>query len=594
MPPETLSAANLVVYAAQLNSTVGDLAGNAAQIETHYHKAAAAGAHVALFPELMLTGYSPEDVLLRPQFVADVMVWHNRLATITHAKTALVFGSIYADTAAVTHNVDVPMPSQLKNCAVVAWGGQVHRVVFKTDLPNFGVFDEKRYFQSATSQQTFTFHNTTIGVPVCRDVWLPEVCGALRAQGAQVLLVPNASPYALHKDAQRLAVAAARVAEVQVPLLYLNLVGGQDEVVFDGKSFALNPHSTGSQTVCRFSAWQNDVQLFSFSPQQNVLMPVVPPQSSHSPLTPAAPAAMPAALPPVVTWPVANLDDECADLFAACVLGVRDYVAKNGFHKVCLGLSGGVDSALVAVIATHALGAENVHAFYMPSPYSADASAEDALELAKNLGIVCDVVPVDALMYTFATTLQPVLGTLQGLAAENIQSRIRAVLLMALSNQSGALLLTTGNKSEYATGYATIYGDMCGAFNPIKDLYKTQIYPLCQWINTHFAAPGGQAPTIPHRILTRAPSAELGPNQTDQDTLPDYPTLDAILVRAIEHKEGADAIIARGFAPAVVHHVLRLLKVSEYKRRQAAPGVKVSQQAFGREWRYPMTNAYKF
>lgn len=545
----------LRIHAVQANPIVGDLNNNRNIMQKHYQNASSKNVDIVLFPELMLTGYSPEDLMLRPDFIRKTMHEAEQIAMQTTEGTALIFGCLWQFEGEICSETNIPMPSALKNCAIVAWGGKIQHIIEKTDLPNFGVFDERRYFKPATKRQVFTFKNTCIGVPICRDTWLPDVCNELAELGAELLLSPNASPYELDKEKQRIAFIEERVNKTCCPLVYLNLIGGQDEVVFDGKSFAMSPQNN---KPIQLAAWQEDVAELHFESGEIT--------SNHK-----------------TVWPT----DAEEDLFNACVLGLRDYVFKNGFRKVCLGLSGGVDSALVAVICAEALGSENVQTFYMPSPYSAQASKDDAFKLTDNINIQINEVNISSLMEIYNSTLSPVLGDLKGVTAENIQSRSRGVLMMALSNHTGALLITTGNKSEYATGYATIYGDMCGAFNPIKDLYKTQVYSICKWINR-------KSEIIPERIITRPPSAELRPEQTDQDSLPDYDVLDAILTAAIEDKQSSDDIINKGFDAQTVKQVLHLLKISEYKRRQAAPGVKVSKQAFGREWRYPMTNRHSF
>jgi NAD+ synthase len=541
----------LSIAAVQANPTVGAIDKN---VELGVHllgEAFAKGAELALFPELFLVGYPPEDLAGKPAFIRDSRAAVERLAAATRSGCAAVVGAIW------------PGEARPRNAAVFVADGEIRDVTFKSDLPNYGVFDEKRIFEAGPTS-AFRHRGVTFGAPVCEDIWGPRPCAELRAQGAEILLVPNGSPFRDTSDDERIAVVRERVRETGLPLLYVNQVGGQDELVFDGASFAV--HADGSCAM-RLPFGEETVAVTRWERQ-----------SAGGRLVEA----------PMADWP-----DRLETLYRVMTLGVRDYVDKTGFPGVVLGLSGGVDSALVAAIAVDALGAERVRCVMLPSPYTSAESLEDAQACARALGVGYETVPIGPAMEAYQSMLAPWFeGTAPGTTEENLQSRIRGVTLMALSNKFGPMLLTTGNKSEMAVGYATLYGDMCGGYNPLKDLYKTDVYAVSRWRNAN--DPFGRAKSpIPDRILTKAPSAELKPDQTDQDSLPPYEVLDAVLKALVEEEASLDEIVAAGFDRTVVEQVQRLLYLSEYKRRQAPPGVKLGARAFGRDRRYPIVNGYR-
>jgi NAD+ synthase len=443
----------------------------------------------------------------------------------------------------------------------------VRDVRHKVELPNYGVFDEKRIFAPGEMPGPMSFRGVRIGVPVCEDIWIEDVCECLAETGAELLIVPNGSPFTLAKQAARQDVAVARVVETGLPLAYLNQIGGQDELVFDGASFVLN---AGGALAVQMPDWREHVAITEWRREGGV-------------------------------WSCASAERAVlrkgeAAAYQACVLGLRNYVGKNGFPGVVLGLSGGIDSALCAAIAVDALGADRVHCIMLPYKYTSDISRTDAAACAEALGVRYDTVPISAPVEGFISALDPVLdGGGHGVTLENLQSRTRGTILMAVSNETGAMLVTTGNKSEMSVGYATLYGDMNGGFNPIKDLYKTQVYAAARWRNAHQPI-GGLGPAgevIPENIITKAPSAELKADQTDQDTLPPYDALDDILRCKIEHEMPHEEIIARGHEAEVVRKVENMLRIAEYKRRQSAPGVKITERIFGRDWRYPITNKFR-
>ncbi|MBS0368725.1 MAG: NAD+ synthase [Proteobacteria bacterium] len=533
----------LTVAVAQLNSVVGDLSGNARRILDAVTRAKAAGADVVLTPELALCGYPAEDLLLRPAFLEACADTLAELAVEVRGITALVGYPAFAD-------------GKRYNAAAVIQDGRIVATYFKHRLPNYEVFDEERYFEAGTEACVFELKGVKVGVNICADVWESGAADVARGAGAEVLLVLNASPFHMNKQALRYEVLRERIADTGLPVVYCNLVGGQDELVFDGGSFALDRDGT--------LAWQGKV----FAEELHLL--------------PFADGAWQGGSVPAVR-PVE------ADVYEALVLGVRDYLGKNGFPGAIIGLSGGVDSALTLAIAVDALGAERVRAVMMPSPYTAQMSLDDSREMIRRIGVRYDEIAIEPAMQTFATLLAPQFA---GLAAdtteENLQARIRGMILMALSNKTGSIVLTTGNKSEMATGYATLYGDMAGGFAVIKDIYKTFVYRLCAWRN---AQPGG--PVIPDNILTRPPSAELKPDQCDQDSLPPYEVLDAIIAAYMEEDLSPHEIVARGYAEAEVYRAVAMLRRNEYKRRQAPIGIRVTQRGFGKDWRYPITSRYR-
>jgi NAD+ synthase (glutamine-hydrolysing) len=548
---------------AQCNFVVGDLNGNAQRIIEAAQQAHAQGVDVLLTPELALAGYAAEDLYLRPAFLADCAHAVQQVAAACAELEGLhvVLGHPWAMEQASNPGGRSTGGPLAHNAATVWHAGQCVARYAKQCLPNYQVFDERRYFAPGGAPCVFAVRGHRVGVLICEDAWYPEPAQQAKQQGAQVLAVLNASPYHVGKSAEREAVMAQRALGLGLPLAYAHLVGGQDEVVFEGRSFAVDSHGQVAARAPGFvealPVWRLDVAAGQWQ------------------------------------GTVAPLEDAQADLWRALALGLYDYVQKNRFPSVLLGLSGGIDSALVLALAVDALGADRVHAVMMPSPYTADISLIDARDMASRLGVryhECPVAPTfDALRQTLAPVFE---GAAEDTTEENLQARVRGNLLMAISNKFGALVLTTGNKSELATGYCTLYGDMAGGFALIKDVVKTQVYALARWRNQHNPM-GGVAQPIPQRIIERAPSAELRPDQTDQDSLPAYDVLDAILQAYIEQEQTPHDIVAQGQDPEVVQRVLHLLRASEYKRRQGAIGVRVTHRAFGRDWRYPITQGYR-
>ena len=543
--------ATLKVALAQANFLVGDVGGNAARVIELAARATQAGADLVAFPELALAGYPPEDLLFHRGFRAQVDAALARIAAATIGGTAAILVGHPEYTA-----------SGIFNAATLYAGGEEQVRHRKSCLPNYRVFDEKRYFRAGAQATVIEHRGFRIGVLVCEDIWEPGPAQLAKAQGAELLLVLNASPFELHKQAQRERVVRERIADVRLPVAYVNLVGGQDELVFDGQSFAMN---AAGEIVLRASAYAEALSVIEFARDAagGVALRAV-----------SAPALAPA------------LSDE-ASIYSALVLGVRDYVVKHGFPGVVLGLSGGIDSALTLAIAVDALGADKVQAVMMPSRYTADMSRDDAAQQAHALGVRYSVIPIEGM---FAATLAALETEFAGrpvdATEENIQSRCRMLILMGISNKTGKMLLTTGNKSEMAVGYATLYGDMAGGFAPIKDCSKLIVYRLSAYRNS-------LGEVIPQRVIDRPPSAELRPDQKDSDSLPPYEILDPILESFIEDDLAVDEIVARGFDRATVGRVLDLVKRNEYKRRQAPPGVRISRRAFGRDWRYPITSGYR-
>jgi NAD+ synthase len=546
----------LRIALAQLNPKVGALASNLALARAALADAVAAKADILMFSELFLTGYFPEDLLLKPLFIADAMQAARDLAGSTAGT-----------------NVSVLIPtvwregSTLHNAVLLAENGEIVATRYKRELPNDDVFYEKRYFTPGPLAEPMTIKGVNIGVPICEDIWHEDVCAHLVDNGARILLCPNGSPYWRDKQHVRMRLALARVREDNVPLLYLNQVGGQDELVYDGGSFGVEP---GDKVVFQARSFETD---FIVSDWQR---------------TPDGWRCVSGEMTPPVSV------DEAP--WRACVLGLRDYVKKNGFSKVVLGLSGGIDSAVVAAMAVDALGAENVHCLMLPYRYTSQESLRDAKDCAERLGVRYDVVAIGGAVDQANEALAEMFAGLKpDLTEENLQSRMRGLLLMAVSNKFNSLLLTTGNKSEMTVGYATIYGDMNGGFNPLKDLLKMQVYALADWRNTHLPGDclGPSGEIIPQAIIDKAPSAELRPDQKDQDSLPPYPVLDAILEGLVEQELSVAEIVAEGFDLALVKRIEKLLYIAEFKRRQAAPGVKLSSKAFGLGRKYPITNGYR-
>jgi NAD+ synthase len=546
----------LVIAAAQLNAILGDVAGNAGRVRTARAEAAAGGADLVIFPELFISGYPPEDLVLKPAFQAACRAAIEALARETADDgPAVLVGTPWVENG------------KLYNAIALLDGGKIAALRFKVDLPNYGVFDEKRVFAVGPLPGPVSFRGVRIGVPICEDIWGPEPVECIAETGGEILLVPNGSPYRRGVVDERLNVAVARVTETGLPLLYVNQVGGQDELVFEGGSFALNADAS---LAAQLPAFREAIAITHWRREASGWR--------------------------CVEGPIASIEeDEKAD-YAACVLGLRDYVNKNGFKGVVLGLSGGVDSALCAALAVDALGAERVRCVMLPYRYTSQVSLDDAAGCATALGVTYDIVPIADAVEGFEAVLAPVFeGTTRDVTEENLQARARGTLLMALSNKFGLMVITTGNKSEMSVGYATLYGDMNGGFNPLKDLYKTEVYRLSHLRNTWKpdGALGPAGRVIPENILTRAPTAELRENQTDQDSLPPYDALDAILERLIEREEPIANIVAAGFDRDTVIRVERMLNLAEYKRRQAAPGVKVTLRSFGRDRRYPIVNKFR-
>ncbi|AVZ80036.1 NAD+ synthase [Zoogloeaceae bacteirum Par-f-2] len=531
----------LSIAVAQLNFTVGDLAGNADRIIDALARARAEGADLLLTPELALSGYPPEDLLLRPDFYRACAREIQRILPHTRDIT-LVLGHPEA------------VDGQRFNAASVIRDGVVEAVYHKLLLPNYEVFDEERYFDAGSAACVFSLKGVRLGVNICADVWEPGPAELAREAGAELLLVLNASPYHMNKQTSRYAVMRERVAATGMPVLYCNMVGGQDELVFDGASFALDRNGA---LAWQAPSFDERVDLVRFA------------DGGWSSGAKAAPRALEAEVYEALKW------------------GVRDYLDKNRFPGAIIGLSGGIDSALTLAVAVDALGAERVRAVMMPSPYTAQMSLDDSREMVRRLGVRYDEIPIEPAMRVFDGLLA---AQFAGLPAdtteENLQSRIRGMILMALSNKTGAIVLTTGNKSEMATGYATLYGDMAGGFAVLKDLYKTFVFRLARWRNT-------LGEVIPPNIIARPPSAELKPDQTDQDTLPPYEVLDAIIEAYMERDESPRQIIAAGHPEADVRRTVAMLKRNEYKRRQAPVGIRVTRRGFGRDWRYPITSRYQ-
>ena len=518
-------------------------------------QAAALGADLVVFPELVLVGYPPEDLVLRPAMVrAAAAALQELQQESTGELPGLVVTLPWAEDGCV-HNA----------VALVADGRCELR--FKHELPNYGVFDEKRVFTPGPLPDPVIFRDISIGLPICEDIWRPDVAAHLARQGAKLLLVPNGSPFEVQKFHQRLDLARQRVSECGLPLTYVNQVGGQDELVFDGGSFVMHREGTLAHLL---PFWQEAIAVSRWH--------------EHGDGWRCGGNA---------GW---REEPRLASVYNAMVLGLRDYVRKNGFRGVVLGLSGGIDSALTAAVAVDALGADRVRGVRLPSRFTSQASMDDAAESASALGMPLETLSIESPVETLESTLAPLFaGRPRDVTEENLQARARGLVLMALSNKFGELLVTTGNKSEMSVGYATLYGDMCGGYSVLKDVYKTEVYALSRWRN-HEVPDGGLGPeghVIPASSLTKAPTAELRPNQTDQDSLPPYEELDAILGGLVEDEQSVDQIVARGFAREVVTRVQRLLYAAEYKRRQAPPGVKITRKSFGRDRRYPITNAFR-
>lgn len=547
----------LSIYMVQSNPTVGAITENCEAIAASYARAIAVGSDLVLTPELSVTGYPLEDLVLKPYFVSVAMAAVESLASITDGENSpgLIVGSPWK------------VGEQLFNAVLLLENGTVSEIRFKHDLPNYGVFDEKRVFDKGPLPSPIKFRGFSLGVMICEDMWYPEVSNALAAESADLLLVPTCSPFELDKHGERHAVARQRVKETSLPLIFCNQICGQDELVFDGASYVLNAEGA---PVVQLAAWET------------VELKTIWKRSSYGLVC--------------HTQQTAPLEQGLAAMYQAMMLGLRDYVIKNRFPGVILGLSGGIDSALSAAVAVDALGAANVHCVMMPSRYTSEESLADARECAKYLDVPYQVVPIKPGIDAFDSMLSDAFAnTKADTTEENIQSRLRGLVLMSLSNKFGNMVLTTGNKSEMSVGYATLYGDMCGGYSVLKDVYKLDVFALCRWRNENMpkkgAGPNGLV--MPENIITKPPTAELRDNQKDEDSLPPYERLDDILRCLVDDEMAVADIVARGHNASEVARIERLLYIAEYKRRQAPPGVKITRKNFGRDRRYPITNGFR-
>jgi len=545
---------SLTIAIAQLNPVVGDIEGNVAKIKTARDKAP--DADLIVFSELFVTGYPPEDLVLKPAFQDEAMAAVQSLAELTADKgPALLIGTPWRQDGA------------LFNAVALLSGGKIEALRFKHHLPNYGVFDEVRVFEAGPMPGPVNFKGVRLGIPICEDIWFEDVCECLQETGAEILVVPNGSPFNTSKLDKRINHVVARVTECGLPLIYANQLGGQDELVFDGASFVLNADRT---LALQLPAWEEALAETQWARNGEAWR--------------------------CQEGDKVRLEDGLESVYLAMVLGLRDYVEKNRFPGVVLGLSGGIDSALCAAVAVDALGPDRVHCVMMPSRYTSQESLDDAADCAKRLGVSYETISIAEAVETFDGMLAPVFGNLASdTTEENIQSRIRAVILMALSNKFGHMLVTTGNKSEMSVGYATLYGDMCGGYNPLKDVYKTDVFGLSRWRNDHLpkGAHGPEGAVIPVNIIDKPPTAELRPDQKDEDSLPPYDVLDDILESLVENELSIEEIVARGHDLTVVKRIEHLLYIAEYKRRQSPPGVKVGIKNFGRDRRYPITNGFR-
>jgi NAD+ synthase len=546
----------LAISLAQLNPTVGDIDGNLAKARRARVDARAQAADLVVHSELNICGYPPEDLVLKPAFQERSEAAVQALAAETaDGGPALLVGSPWRN------------DGKLHNAAILLADGEIAALRYKCDLPNYGVFDEKRVFVPGPPQGPVSFRGVRLGVMVCEDMWNSEVTECLAETGAEILMLGNGSPYEHQKHPYRIELAGKRVAESGLPIIYVNQVGGQDELVFDGASFVLN----GDRSLkAQLPAFRETVALTRWQRRG---------ERWHC-----------------VEGAVTPFEDGLDGIYQAMVLGLRDYVDKNRFPGIILGLSGGIDSAISAAVAVDALGPERVRTVMMPSPYTSRDSLEDAAEVARLLGIHLDSISIEPAMRAYADMLKEQFnGSNSGVAEQNIQSRARGMTLMALSNKLGHMVLSTGNKSEMSVGYATLYGDMCGGYSVLKDVYKTTVFALSRWRNQTMpdGARGPAGRVMPERVITKAPTAELKPDQRDEDDLPRYATLDAILECLVENEMSVEDIVAKGHDRAIVERVWRMLDRAEYKRRQAPPGVKITRRAFGRDRRYPITNAFR-
>jgi NAD+ synthase len=546
---------DLKIALAQLNPTVGDVAGNLAMLRKARATAAGKGADLVFCAETVVSGSPAEDLVLKPAFQQACREAVEGLAADTaDGGPAIMVGSPWLD------------GDRLMNSFLLLDGGKIAATRYKHELPNYGVFDEKRVFKAGPLQGPVSFRGVRLGIPICEDLWFTDVAECLAESGAEILLCPNGSPFEIDKLDQRFNIVVARQNETSLPIIYVNQVGGQDELVFDGGSFVID---RGNQLRAQLPLFREAVEL------------------THWRRTNEGWSCDPA----LITQEFSLLEK----IYQATMLGLKDYVNKNRFPGVILGLSGGIDSALTAAVAVDALGADKVRAVMMPSPYTSRESLEDGEACARALGISYEIISIEPAMKAYAEMLAPTFaGRNSDTTEENIQSRARGLILMALSNKFGHMLVTTGNKSEMSVGYATLYGDMCGGYSVLKDIYKTTVFELSRWRNANHPldglGPKGQV--MPERVITKPPSAELKPNQTDQDSLPPYDVLDGILECLVEREMTVDEIAAKGYDRATIQRVWRMLDLAEYKRRQAPPGVKISSRAFGRDRRYPITNGF--
>lgn len=538
-----LRTPSLRLTVAQINPTVGDIDGNITQIVSAWLEYDS-DTDLIVFPELSITGYMPEDLLLKDGFISDVERAIDQLIQKSATmKSAVLVGAPNRD------------KTNLFNAAYLIESGKIVSITHKVELPNYGVFDEKRYFTPGIRPEPTDFRDHKLGIMICEDMWFPTVADYLSSKSADLFIVINGSPYEPHKQSIRIQHARLRATQAGIPLLSVNQVGGQDDLVYDGASFALNANG---ELILQCEEFMEEFQTFSFSNKNGIIHP------QHA---------------------------ETQSLYQAAMLGLRDYMRKTKQSQILIGMSGGIDSALSAAIAADAVGPQNVTCVMMPSDFTSDLSLQDAIDCATKTGTKFQTVPINGMVHQFMATLP----NTSGLAHENLQARLRGMVLMTLSNQYGAMVLTTGNKSEMACGYATLYGDMCGGYNVLKDIYKTQVYNLAHWRNGQkpVDALGNDGELINHSILSKEPTAELRPHQKDQDSLPPYDELDSILMGLIEEDLSPQQMTARGHNPEIVTKVSRLLKHSEYKRRQSAPGTKLSHRAFTRERRYPIVNGYQ-
>jgi NAD+ synthase len=543
------------ILVAQLNNIVGDIQGNIDKAIKVLSDEKTTQSDLVVFSELFISGYPPEDLILKNSFIDACKTGLNSL--VDYSKNT---------NAGIIIGVPLIENDKVYNCSVLIDDGNILGFSQKRNLPNYGVFDEKRVFYPGEASKAFNFRNVRIGMPICEDIWSKEVCEDLKKDGSEIIITPNGSPFDRYKSNLRLETAIARVKENKIPLIYVNQVGGQDELVFDGSSFAIN---SDQSILAQAPAWEESLLEINYEKDEGL--------KSNIALK-------------------AGDNNELSDIYSAMVLGLKDYVNKNNFPGIILGLSGGIDSALCAAIAVDALGSDRVSCFMLPFRYTSEQSFVDAKECAKYLNISLGSLNIEESFNSLEDVLNPFFkGLPKDVTEENLQSRIRGVLLMALSNKGGSMVVTTGNKSEVSVGYATLYGDMNGGYNPIKDIYKTEVYELAKWRNSNITScslgPSGEV--IPLSIIEKEPTAELRDNQKDQDSLPPYSELDDILESLIDYEMSVSDIVKKGYEKPLVKKIENLLYVSEYKRRQSAPGVRVSQKNFGRDRRYPITNLFR-